>query len=174
MNPKFKVYIKSISIDDINYDDEFTPSLIGGIWPVIGLRWDRKLISIDVADDCNPGLFDWNDNVILVQYTGLNDKNGQEIYEGDILKFSPPPDKDSDVNFGPILKDMFMAVKFDKGSFCLEMPWSETKSLFDYRFTIHNFEISGTVYKNPELLKSKDTECQSNNSNNSETNLNQS
>lgn len=80
---------------------------------------------------------DW----ILMQYTGLKDKNGKEIYEGDILKT---------VRYRTEILEHIEHVVFRAGSFC-------TQSEFDVmvELSYHNkidIEIIGNQYENPELL----------------------
>lgn len=82
-----------------------------------------------------------NERFILMQFTGLKDKTGKEIYEGDILESRGLPYHD---------------VIFRKGCFYLrndtkDVEWSKS---FDAVFFPH-YKIIGNVYENPELLNQK-------------------
>lgn len=70
------------------------------------------------------------DDYILMQYTGLKDKNGVEIYEGDIVAMT--------LSKGS-------AVEFLTGSY-----WFGGKPLWEY----HDLcEVIGNIYETPELLQ---------------------
>jgi uncharacterized phage protein (TIGR01671 family) len=79
------------------------------------------------------------DGAEYMQFTGLTDKNGREIYEGDILDvpWSEKP-------VGP--------VTFNDGWFCIEVK--ETEDNPDYSAPIdgEESEIIGNIYENPELI----------------------
>jgi len=70
-------------------------------------------------------------NPILMQYTGLKDKNGKEIYEGDVVRKYT----------GKII----------------EIKWQElgdAGACYGYGFNQEgDCEVIGNVYENPELLK---------------------
>jgi len=78
----------------------------------------------------------------IMQYTGLKDKNGKKIYEGDIVEWV-----EDYLGEGNILKYK-SEVSFGGGSFIISgSPLSEF-----YKDENSPFEVIGNIYKNPELL----------------------
>lgn len=75
------------------------------------------------------------DNVILMQYIGLKDKNGTEIYEGDLVQVE-----------GLFPNEPF-EVWFRSGLFHIG-NWNSQGFMNAFDF----YEVVGNVYENPELL----------------------
>ena len=78
----------------------------------------------------------------LMQYTGLKDKNGKEIFERDIVKFYFPTSEHGDSH------TELTQVIFEKGAFEFKIK--------ELRYCCYDKEISeiiGNVWENPELIK---------------------
>lgn len=78
------------------------------------------------------------------QYTGLKDKNGKEIYEGDVYQYNVQ------LHLGSFTKEYNHreVVKFEDGAF-----WVSNYLLWEALEGDNESEIIGNIYENPELLE---------------------
>lgn len=96
---------------------------------------------IKILDDYKTSIED----IELMQSTGLKDKNGKLIYEGDIVKFY----FDRDKVIGVIAWDNEHQVGF----YVNTTDYFKDKYIINYDFLCgFNYEVIGNIYENKELL----------------------
>ena len=108
---------------------DFEPTFYGGR---IAIRPDQYNDYFDTED------------MILMQYTGLNDKNGKEIYEGDVVYCQTKYGKAKAI------------IKFIDGKFVAYWNSALTHPEDGHHIACYEinkrFEVIGNMYDNPELL----------------------
>ncbi len=118
---KFKVYLG----DPERFKETceswgFTEAMADGL-----IEWD--------GDRLHPAIGD--EGIKLCQYTGLKDKNGVEIYEGDIIRC-----RDSNI----------LEVYYEDGIFDVQSHYCDF--IDSLRNQYSGSEVIGNIYENPELL----------------------
>ena len=81
------------------------------------------------------------EDIELMEYTGLKDKNNKEIYEGDIVKLR--------ANHG------IGVVKYSDewGAFVVEYIKPRPLAVLGMNYYKEDIEVIGNIYENPELIK---------------------
>ena len=83
----------------------------------------------------------------LMQFTGLKDKNGKEIYEGDVLSEPIQIDEEWTNSAIPVIWSD------EKSAFCVDFSFDKDGSFIEYLSeNCSEMEIIGNIYENPELL----------------------
>ena len=106
---------------------DFEPTFYGGR---IAIRPDQYNDYFDTED------------MILMQYTGLHDKNGKEIYEGDILRFNEV--------------DTAIVEWNEKYAYFMVRPIQDyyfDSDVLGHAIEYNNAEIIGNIYENEDLLE---------------------
>ena len=101
----------------------------------IEFRKNGLYVNLDTTSKANGLRESWlfGDRFELMQYTGLKDKNGKEIYEADLVKHPSYPTP--------------LRVEWDYDQWGLFDGICNEASLND------ECEVTGNIYENPEILK---------------------
>lgn len=115
--------------------------LASRMYIVNGLYFDRGMVQY--ANNDNAIRFIKLENIILMQSTGLKDKNGKEVFIGDIIKCTRG-----------CPHEVYLVKEYG-GTYIGGMPAIYLKGIREgYAWTEHE-EILGNIYENPELLEIK-------------------
>ncbi len=119
-------------------------------------KWIYGYIDLGYMHDCKTALIsdEKGNNVYkcqyetIGQYTGLTDKNGTKIFEGDIVKAQ------DDIFGSPFCNGITGKVVYDETAFFIE-PQNPMDSQWLFN-ECAVYEIIGNIHDNPELLRGED------------------
>lgn len=101
-----------------------------------------KKENYELLDEAMNGMSSLNEDNVIMQYTGLKDKNGKEIYEGDILLCES--------------RKPYLLVEWDQEELTYRAK-EKLNTAYGYKLSSFNifgyFEVVGNIYENPELLE---------------------
>lgn len=115
-----KPYKQMCQVESLRFDEN-------GVYTAVLIEepfYDRRIVEAD--------------EIVIEQYTGLKDKNGVNIYEGDIL---------IDDAGEPV---EYWVVKFSEGGFV-----GECAGVAEPLFELTNLEVVGNIHEDSELVEEK-------------------
>jgi len=136
-------------------------------WDTVDGNWDHKFNYFQLEPrkesnviGCTILPLDRSDRYVIQQFTGLLDKNGREIYEGDIVSYSVGSIMDKD-DSGHIEKSTiiyhngYFGLSNYKYDDCQIMPLGFNFGILGKLTKNYECKIIGNIFENPELLKNE-------------------
>lgn len=100
--------------------------------------WMADLYGNNILD----GDFNIGEDIEIMQYTGLSDRNGKEIYEGDVVEWN---------------RELFEVI-WDGFMFNAKDFYDSSSDYPTIAFSECVFEVVGNIHENPELIGGADNE----------------
>lgn len=121
---------------------------------VLSIDFENNMVTLKTETDSDEEYYWWSstchlDEVVLMQYTGLKDRNGREIYEGDIVQSNNSVWGSSSIRGNDI--QHISRVIFKDGEYLCEWE-TYVNNLCN---ELDNIEVIGNIYENKDLLKEK-------------------
>jgi uncharacterized phage protein (TIGR01671 family) len=117
------------------------------VYAIISTDFNAFGVMLKDWDNYKEGEYFYKDSQVLMQYTGLKDKNGKKIYEGDILN----------IGFGGDASMVYHTHNYCVVFWCdKNLQWKTKYNKGDNPLTgyyLPVYEVIGNIYENPELLK---------------------
>ena len=104
---------------------------------VLQIDLSRSMVSLKIENDSE---WYWFKEVVLMQSTGLKDKNGVEIFDGDLVK----PKRDEPFVIKHFIKGQGIIKHVDIGAY---------GHSFEGIYSGEELEVIVSIYENPELLE---------------------
>lgn len=127
MIPKFRAWHKELKM----------------MFEVKSLVYTLRLARLENRNNVFPSRTCSFDDIILMQSTGLKDKNDTEIFEGDVVEYI-----DGEFSFiGKVIKSTL-------GTYVTGIDNHSFEDFTDETTMISDVSVVGNIYENPELLES--------------------
>lgn len=119
--------------------------MAGSPWCYGNLAVRKDGVAIITPDDTPCGVYGQVDPATVGQYTGLTDKNGKKIFEGDVVRFSL-------ITGRSLVHQGLRQVTFNAGSFMIEDPYSGDDETISRIAASVELEVVGNVHDNPGMI----------------------